>query len=474
MIDIRKTKIVATIGPATKTYEMMAQLAEAGVNIARLNFSHETQADHLKRIETIKKVNEDLGMSVAILADTKGPEIRCGVMEDEGFHLEKGDIVRVVKEDVLGNKERFTIDVAELYEDVKPGNVLLIDDGKMRLTITEASSDELVCRVENPGMIKTRKGVNVPGVRLSMPFISKKDEEDIRFACRQGADFLAASFVRRKQDILEIREILEDEGKPHLQIIPKIENQEGYDNLKEILEVSDGVMVARGDLGVEISLELVPIYQKKMIRVANAMGKPVITATHMLESMMGNPRPTRAEASDVANAIVDGSDAVMLSGETAAGLYPIESVKTMATIAKAMEDIIPYSDRLYKAKKSSLPTVQDSIGIAVADAAHNLENVEAIVCFTQSGNSARRLSKFRPEVPILAVTFDKEVQRSLNCYWGVYPLYTPEMNHASNDEEKACAIAKEFGVEVGKQIVIVAGYPSGEGATNMMKIIDVK
>ena len=474
MIDIRKTKIVATIGPATKTYKMMVKLVEAGVNIARLNFSHETQESHLERIKTIKQVNEDLKTSVAILADTKGPEIRCGVMEDDGFLLEKGDIVRVVKEDVLGNKERFTIDVPELYEDVKAGNVLLIDDGKMRLTITEASLDELVCRVENPGMIKTRKGVNVPGVRLSMPFVSKKDEADIRFACQQGADFLAASFVRRQEDILEIRKILVEEGKPNMQIIPKIENQEGYDNLREILEVSDGVMVARGDLGVEISLELVPIYQKQMIKLANEMGKPVITATHMLESMMGNPRPTRAEASDVANAIVDGSDAVMLSGETAAGLYPIEAVTTMATIAKAMEDIIPYADRLYKSKKSSQPTVQDSIGIAVADAAHNLTNVKAIVCFTQSGTSAKRLSKYRPEVPILAVTFNKEVQRSLNCYWGVYPIYEKEMNLSSNDEEKASRIAKEFGVEVGEQIVIVAGYPSGEGATNMMKIIDVK
>ncbi|NLC54649.1 MAG: pyruvate kinase [Erysipelothrix sp.] len=474
MIDIRKTKIVATIGPATKTYEMMVELAKAGINIARLNFSHETQADHLERMNMIKKVNADLGTSVAILADTKGPEIRCGVMEDEGFLLEKGDIIRVVKEDVLGNKERFTIDVPELYDDVKAGNVLLIDDGKMRLTITEASADELVCRVENPGMIKTRKGVNVPGVRLSMPFISEKDEADIRFACREGADFLAASFVRRKEDILEIREILMDEGKPNMQIIPKIENQEGYDNLREILEVSDGVMVARGDLGVEISLELVPIFQKQMIKLANEMGKPVITATHMLESMMGNPRPTRAEASDVANAIVDGSDAVMLSGETAAGLYPIEAVKTMSTITKAMEGIIPYADRLYKAKKSSQPTIQDSIGIAVADAAHNLDSVDAIVCFTQSGNSAKRLSKFRPEVPILAVTFDEVVQRSLNCYWGVYPIYSAEQNETSTDEKLATRIAKEFGVEDGKLIVIVAGYPSGEGATNMMKIIKVK
>ena len=265
MIEIRKTKVVATVGPATNTHDMLKQLVLAGVNIARLNFSHETQEKHLETMKLIQGVNIELGTSVAILADTKGPEIRCGIMENDGFELDKGDIVKVVKEDILGNKERFTIDVPELYEDVKAGNVLLIDDGKMRLTITEATPTELTCRVENPGMIKTRKGVNVPGVRLSMPFVSEKDDSDIRFACRNGADFIAASFVRRKEDILEIRKILKEEGKENIQVIPKIENQEGYDNLVEILENSDGVMVARGDLGVEISLELVPIDRKSVV-----------------------------------------------------------------------------------------------------------------------------------------------------------------------------------------------------------------
>ena len=474
MLQIRKTKIVSTIGPSTKSYEMIEKLALAGVNIARLNFSHETQESHLDRINTIKKVNEDLGTNLAILIDTKGPEIRCGIMENDSIDFEKGDVVEVVAEEVLGNKERFTIDVKEMYADVKAGNVLLIDDGKMRLTITEAFEDRLVCRVENPGKIKTRKGVNVPGVYLSMPFISAKDEADIRFACQQGANYLAASFVRRKQDILEIREIVKDEGADHIQIIPKIENQEGYDNLREILEVSDGVMVARGDLGVEISFELVPIYQKKMIKLANELGKPVITATHMLESMMENPRPTRAEAGDVANAILDGSDAVMLSGESAAGLYPLESVNTMATIATTMEEIIPYEDLLRRAQRTSQPTIQDSIGISVADTAYNLRDVEAIIAFTQSGTTAKRLSKFRPRVPIIAVTFDVETQRSLNLSWGVYPVVSDEQNEDGNDERLAQKIAKDFGIEAGKQVIIVAGYPSGEGATNMMKIIEVK
>lgn len=474
MIDIRKTKIVSTIGPATKSYEMIEKLALAGINIARLNFSHETHESHLARIETIKEVNKNLGSNVAILADTKGPEIRCGVMEDDGVYFEIGDTVSVVQEEVIGNKERFTIDVKEMYADVKAGNTLLVDDGKLRLTVLEAYEERLVCRVENPGYIKTRKGINVPGVYLSMPFISEKDESDIRFACEQNVNFIAASFVRRKEDIVEIKEILKEENAEHIQVIAKIENQEGYDNLASILEVADGVMVARGDLGVEISFELVPIYQKKMIKLANDLGKPVITATHMLESMTDNPRPTRAEAGDVANAILDGSDAVMLSGETAAGQYPLESVNTMSTIASTMQEITPYEDLLLKARQTSQPTIQDSIGIAVAETAYNLENVEAIIAFTQSGSTAKRLSKFRPKAPIIAVTFDEKTQRSLNCLWGVHPVISDVENNSTNDEELACKIAKELDIEAGKQVIIVAGYPSGAGATNMMKIIEVK
>lgn len=474
MIDIRKTKIVSTIGPATKSYEMIEKLALEGINIARLNFSHETHESHLARIETIKEVNKNLGSNVAILADTKGPEIRCGIMEDDGVYFEIGDTVNVVQEEVIGNKERFTIDVKEMYADVKAGNTLLVDDGKLRLTVLEAYDEKLVCRVENPGFIKTRKGINVPGVYLSMPFISEKDESDIRFACEQNVNFIAASFVRRKEDIVEIKEILKEENAEHIQVIAKIENQEGYDNLAGILEVADGVMVARGDLGVEISFELVPIYQKKMIKLANDLGKPVITATHMLESMTDNPRPTRAEAGDVANAILDGSDAVMLSGETAAGQYPLESVRTMSTIATTMQDITPYEDLLLKARQTSQPTIQDSIGIAVAETAYNLENVEAIIAFTQSGSTAKRLSKFRPKAPIIAVTFDEKTQRSLNCLWGVYPVISDVENNSTNDEELACKIAKELDIEAGKQVIIVAGYPSGAGATNMMKIIEVK
>lgn len=470
----RKTKIICTLGPATESKEMVEKLADNGMNIVRLNFSHEDQAAHLKRINLIEAVNKTREIPISILIDTKGPEIRLGEMTDGGVEFKTGEIVSVYKYEMLGTKAGFHIACPELFDDVKQGNTLLIDDGKMRFTIIEVKPDELVCRVENPGLLKTRKGVNVPNVKLSMPFISAKDEADIRFACSQPVDFIAASFVRRAQDVLDIRQILVEEGKPKIQIIAKIESQEGYDNIEEILKASDGIMVARGDLGVEVSTALVPIYQKNMIAKANEFGKPVITATHMLESMMNNPRPTRAEASDVANAILDGSDAVMLSGESAAGAYPIESVKTMDIIAKAIEEIIPYKDNVRKSRLTSEATIQDTIGYSVTNACLNLPNIAAIVAFTQGGSTARRISKFRPPVPILAITFTQATQRRLQSYWGVIPIYSEIQNELTNDDELASKIAKEHGFLPGQLIILTAGYPTGEGTANMMKIIEIK
>jgi pyruvate kinase len=474
MLNLRKTKIICTLGPASETEEMIEKLAIAGMNICRLNFSHEDQEKHLARIEMIRAVSDVTGYNLGIMLDTKGPEIRCGIMKDGMVTFKKGDIVKVTKEEVEGTHERFQIIVPELFEDVGPGNYLLIDDGKMRLTILENDGTELTCRIENPGVIKTRKGVNVPNVKLSMPFISQKDDADIRFGARNNVDFIAASFVRRAEDVIAIRKILIEEGNPKVQIISKIENQEGVDNLLGILEVSDGVMVARGDLGVEVSTALVPIYQKKIIAMANEFGKPVVTATHMLESMMSNPRPTRAEASDVANAVFDGTDCIMLSGESAVGDYPIEAVQTMDIIAKSIEEILPYRDKLDHAIKSGKRTLQDAIGIAVCESALNLDEVEAIIAFTQGGSTARRISKFRPPVPIFAVTFTKSVQRRLEANWGVIPIYSDIQNEMTNDDELASIIAKNYGIEPGKQIIITAGYPTGEGSANMMKIIEVK
>jgi len=474
MNTIRKTKIICTLGPASETKEMVTKLAEAGMNIVRLNFSHGDHETHGARIKLINEINNVSGYNLGIMLDTKGPEIRCGEMENGVLTFKKGDNVKVVREPVLGNNERFHVDCPEMYADVKPGNYLLIDDGKMRLTVLEVADGVLTCRIENSGIIKTKKGVNVPNVTLSMPFISSKDEADLRFGCKMDVDFIAASFVRRAQDVLAIRKILLDEGKSKIQIIAKIENQEGYDNLESILEVADGVMVARGDLGVEVSTQLVPIYQKKIIKKANEKGKPVITATHMLESMMANPRPTRAEASDVANAVLDGSDAIMLSGETAAGEYPLEAVKTMDIIATAMEEILPYRERLDQSIKSSRKTIQDAIGISVADSALQLDAVKAIIAFTQGGSTAKRISKFRPSVPIFAVTFTKSVQRKLNLYWGVIPVFSDIQNTMTNDDELASIIAKDNGFVAGDFVIITAGYPTGEGTANMMKIVEVK
>ncbi len=474
MITIRKTKIICTLGPSSDSKEMIVKLAEAGMNIVRLNFSHGDHKAHGDKIKLINEINSVSGYNLAIMLDTKGPEIRCGEMENGVLNFQKGDIVQVVSEPVLGNNQRFYVDCIELYDDIKVGNYLLIDDGKMKLTVIDVKPGVLTCRIENHGIIKTKKGVNVPNVKLSMPFISEKDDADLRFGCRQDVDFIAASFVRRAQDVLAIRKILLDEGKPKIQIIAKIENQEGYDNLESILEVADGVMVARGDLGVEVSTQLVPIYQKKIIKKANEMGKPVITATHMLESMMANPRPTRAEASDVANAVLDGSDAIMLSGETAAGEYPLEAVTTMDIISTAIEEILPYRERLDLAIKSSGKTIQDAIGISVADSALQLDAVKAIIAFTQGGSTAKRISKFRPSVPIFAVTFTKSVQLKLNLYWGVIPVFSDIQNSMTNDDELASIIAKDRGLKAGDFVIITAGYPTGEGTANMMTIVEVK
>lgn len=469
----RRTKIICTIGPASESPEMLEKLVLAGMNITRLNFSHGDYEEHGKRIETIRQIAKKTGQSIAILLDTKGPEVRLGDFANGAEEYKTGDVVTLVKEKMEGTHERFHVQCPEIFEDVDVDGTILIDDGKVRLTILEKKPGELVCRIENPGVLKSRKGCNLPGVKLSMPFISEKDEADIRFGAKMGVDYIAASFTRRKEDVLAIRKILKEEGREDIQIIPKIENQEGFDNLEEIIDAADGVMVARGDLGVDVSLELVPLYQKSIIRVANAMGKPVITATHMLESMMGNPRPTRAEASDVANAVLDGTDGIMLSGESAVGAYPIEAVRTMDKIAKAVEETIPYRDRLKNAIKTSQHTKNDAIGIAVADSVLTLD-VKAIIAFTQSGTTARRISKFRPKAEVIAVTFDETVQRSLAANWGVHTVISEVANNPSNEVELARKIAKECGYQVGDMIIVTAGYPVGCGATNAMKIIEVK
>lgn len=468
----KKTKIVCTIGPASESKEVLTKLVNEGMNIARLNFSHGSYEEHGNRIKLIREVSKETGKPIGILLDTKGPEIRLGDFENGGCEFKEGDIVRIVKEEVLGNHERFTIRCPEVFNDVKAGDYILMDDGKMKVTIQEVSEGEMTVRVENPHFLKSRKGCNLPGIILSMPFISEKDEADIRFGCRQDIDYIAASFTRRKEDVLNLRKILIDEKKDAIQIIPKIENQEGFDNLREILDVSDGVMVARGDLGVDVSLELVPIYQKRIIRVANELGKPVITATHMLESMQTNPRPTRAEASDVANAIMDGTDAIMLSGESAAGNYPVEAVQTMHKIAVAIEPMIDYKKRLKDAVSSSERSLNDAIGISAADTALAID-IKCIIAFTQSGTTARRISRFRPVAPIIGVCFDEVTQRAMLPIFGVDPYVSDIQNTKENDIDLARNIALMKGYKHGDYAIVVAGYPVGQGSTNMMRIIQL-
>jgi len=468
---MRKTKIVCTIGPASESKEKLAAIIEAGMNVARLNFSHGDFEEHGARIKNIREVSAQSGKKVAILLDTKGPEIRTQTLEGGQAQLVKGSQVRVSMTEVVGNSELISVTYPGLINDVHVGSMLLLDDGLIELKVIEITDNQLITEVINTGLLKNKKGVNVPNVSVNLPGITEKDAKDIEFGIEQDVDFIAASFVRRASDVLEIRQLLEKHGAGHIQIIPKIENQEGVDNIDEILEVSDGLMVARGDLGVEIPAEDVPLVQKDLIKKCNKLGKPVITATQMLDSMQRNPRPTRAEASDVANAIFDGTDAIMLSGETAAGTYPIESVLTMNNIAVKTETALKYEDILRKRSKESEHSVTNAISQSVTHTAQNLQ-ASAILTSTESGHTARMISKYRPKSPILAVTSSERVSRALSLVWGVYPHVGPKAD--STDEMLQSAVDESLKtdfVKNGDLVVITAGVPVGEkGTTNLMKV----
>lgn len=469
---MRKTKIVCTIGPASESEEMIEKLINAGMNVARLNFSHGSHEEHKGRIDTIRKVAKRLDKIVAILLDTKGPEIRTHNMKDGIIELERGNEVIVSMNEVEGTPEKFSVTYENLINDVQVGSYILLDDGLIELQVKDIdhAKKEVKCDILNSGELKNKKGVNLPGVRVSLPGITEKDAEDIRFGIKENVDFIAASFVRRPSDVLEIREILEEQ-KANISVFPKIENQEGIDNIEEILEVSDGLMVARGDMGVEIPPEKVPMVQKDLIRQCNKLGKPVITATQMLDSMQRNPRATRAEASDVANAIYDGTDAVMLSGETAAGLYPEEAVKTMRNIAVSAEAAQDYKKLLSDRTKLVETSLVNAIGVSVAHTALNL-NVKAIVAATESGSTARTISKYRPHSDIIAVTPSEKTARQCAIVWGVNPVVKEGRKTTDALLNNAVATAVETGrVSNGDLIIITAGVPTGEkGTTNMMKI----
>ncbi|MBW4084188.1 pyruvate kinase [Paenibacillus sp. S150] len=468
---MRKSKIVCTIGPASESLENIKKLILAGMNVARLNFSHGDFEEHGNRIKTIRQASKELGKTVAILLDTKGPEIRTGKLEVEPIELVQDEYLTLTTEEILGDQNRISITYTDLPNDVQVGSTILIDDGLIGLTVVDIQGTEIKTRIVNGGTIKSKKGVNVPGVAISLPGITEKDTNDIIFGIEQDIDFIAASFVRKASDVQEIRALLEKHKASHIQIISKIENQQGVDNLDEILAASDGLMVARGDLGVEIPAEDVPLAQKLMIEKCNIAGKPVITATQMLDSMQRNPRPTRAEASDVANAIFDGTDAIMLSGETAAGKYPVESVLTMSRIAEKAESALKHREIFMKQQIAQETTVTEAISQSVAISALDL-NAKAIISSTVTGHTARVVSKYRPKSQIIAVTTQERTMRQLALVWGVTPVFGNEATSTDELLETALQGGKASGlVKAGDLVVITAGIPLGRsGSTNLVKV----
>lgn len=470
---MRKTKIICTIGPASESPAKLRKLMENGMNVARLNFSHGTYDEHRERIINIRKIAKEMNKTVAILLDTQGPEIRTKTFENGEAFLRRGENVAITMHEVEGTKDRFSVSYDHLIDDVEIGTVITLDDGLIALEVTDIDHEnkEVITKIINSGIIKNRKGVNIPNVHLNLPSMTKKDEEDILFGIKEGVDFIAASFVRNPNDVFKIRKLLDENDGSTIQIISKIENREGVDNFDKILAASYGIMVARGDLGVEIPAEEVPLVQKDLIHRCNLAGKPVITATQMLDSMQWDPRPTRAEASDVANAILDGTDAIMLSGETAAGDFPIESVETMNIIALKTETSLDHDQLLKYRTRSSSITITDAISQSVTYTAANL-GVSAIITPTQSGHSARMISKYRPKAPIVAVTFREEIKRRLSLVWGVEPVLSEQAYTTDGLLDVAVNKGLETNLfERGSKVIITAGVPVGvSGTTNLMKV----
>ena len=470
---MRKTKIVCTIGPASESTETLEKLIDAGMNVARLNFSHGDHAEHKVRIDRINEAARKKGKVVGILLDTRGPEIRTHSMKNGRVDIVKGQKIDVSMTEIEGTEEAFSITYDKLIEDVTEDSTILLDDGLIQLEVTGTDPVRNVIHTiaANSGTLKNRKGVNVPGVQVQLPGMTEKDAADILFGIQEDVDFIAASFVQKASDVMEIRSLLEQNGGKDIQIIPKIENGLGVANIDEILTLSDGLMVARGDLGVEIPAEEVPHIQKQLIEKCNQAGKPVITATQMLDSMQQNPRPTRAEASDVANAILDGSDAIMLSGETAAGDYPVESVETMDRIARRAEESVDYRSLVSTRRREKHGNLTESIGQAAAYTAINLK-VKAVLAPTRSGQTAKMIAKYRPGCPVIALTASEKNSRKLSLVWGVYPIIGKDVHTIDELIDDAVDQSTAFGyVDVGDAVVITAGVPVGEvGTTNLMKI----
>ncbi len=467
---MRKTKIVCTLGPSTDTAEVLRNMLLSGMNVARFNFSHGSHEEHKKRLDTLKALREEMDLPVATLLDTKGPEIRLRTFEGGAAVLTEGQEFTLTTNDRQGGVDGCSVTYRDLPGDVVPGGTILLDDGLIRLTVLRVDGPDVVCRVENGGRIKDRKGVNLPGQHLSMPYVSAQDREDILFGIQEGFDFIAASFVRSARDVLDLRSILEEHNSS-IRIIAKIENQEGVSNLSEILSVSDGIMVARGDMGVEIDFTEIPILQKQIIEQCVACGKPVITATQMLESMIENPRPTRAEITDVANAIYDGTSAIMLSGETAAGRYPAEAVATMDAIARRTEADINYGKRMRAAAAEKHLSIAAATAHAACTTALDI-GADAILTVSHSGTTARLVSQFHPGTPIIACVVEETVRRQLALSWGIMPLQMPYARNTDELISMATEVAQKAGlIKAGDVVVLTAGLPVGvPGTTNMIKV----
>lgn len=468
---MRKTKIVCTLGPATNDVEIMKQLIQNGMDAARINFSHGTYETHAETIAKLKQAREELNAPIPLILDTKGPEIRVKTFKEDKVRLEEDATFTLTTRDVEGDVNIVSVTYADLPKDVHRGSRILIDDGLIELKVEDITETDVVCKVINGGVVKSRKGVNLPGVEVNLPSLMEKDIEDLKFGVKNGFDIVAASFIRSAEDVLKIRRVLEENGGGQMHIISKIENQQGVENIDKILEASDGIMVARGDLGVEIPPEEVPLVQKILIAKANCIGKPVITATQMLESMVHSPRPTRAEANDVANAIFDGSDAIMLSGETAAGAYPLEAVATMARIALKAESAVDYAAKLANTTEPARVNITNAISMAACATAAELKTA-AITTVTKSGFTARMISRYRPACPLIASTSDETVWRQMNLIWGCKPmLYTGELPRGGVFDTALEIAVKSGLLKNGDTVVSALGMPLGfSGATNTLRV----
>ena len=462
---MKKTKIICSIGPSSCDIDVMSNMVNNGMNVARINFSHATLEERENVVNSVKKVRELTGKHIGILYDTKGPEFRNGMLENDSINLVDGKTIRIVKENVLGNEERFSVNHPSAVESLNVGNVVLLENGLMKIEVISKEEDGVTCKIINGGVLGNKKRLSAPGVQLDIPFISEEDEKDIRYACRHDGDFLALSFVSTKNDLLDAKRII-DEEKSEIKIISKIESTTGIDNLKEIIELSDGIMVARGDLGVEAPMEQIPFLQKDIIRECRRQGKFCIVATEMLESMKKNARPTRAEVSDIANAVINGTDAVMLSGETTTGKFPCQTVKYMADICEEAEKHLDYSIQ----KNTVVDDISEAIAASVVDTS-NLLNTKLIVAATMSGRTARLISNLRPRSLILANTPSEKVARSLALNAGVYPMISSVYNSTDEIVKDAIVKSKEF-MDMNKDdlIVITGGFPNNEKTTNFMKI----